>query len=59
MSLLKAKGVEYMLSFLRLPQAHVSPSISEAVNAAASWPRNDISLYFLRRNVEKPFKEAL
>ena len=36
-TLLKAKGVEYMLSFLRhLPQAHVSPSLSEAVNAAAA-----------------------
>lgn len=34
-TLVKAKGVETMLSFLRhLPQAHVSPATSEAVNAA-------------------------
>ena len=33
----EAKGVETMLSFLRhLPQAHVAPNTSEAVNAAAS-----------------------
>ncbi|CAE7505772.1 Npepps [Symbiodinium sp. CCMP2592] len=32
-----AKGVETMLSFLRhLPQAHVAPNTSEAVNAAAA-----------------------
>lgn len=36
-SLLQAKGVETMLSFLRhLPQAHVAPNTSEAVNAAAA-----------------------
>eukprot|EP00439_Symbiodinium_sp_Y106_P074700 s2007_g14.t1 len=33
----EAKGVETMLSFLRhLPQAHVAPNTSEAVNAAAA-----------------------
>lgn len=36
-TLVKAKGVETMLSFLRhLPQAHVSPATSETVNAAAA-----------------------
>ncbi|CAK9072007.1 Puromycin-sensitive aminopeptidase [Durusdinium trenchii] len=36
-TLVKAKGVETMLSFLRhLPQAHVAPATSEAVNAAAA-----------------------
>ncbi|CAK8989898.1 unnamed protein product [Durusdinium trenchii] len=36
-TLTEAKGVETMLSFLRhLPQAHVAPATSEAVNAAAA-----------------------
>jgi len=36
-TLIKAKGVETMLSIVRhMPHAHVSPSMSEAINAAAA-----------------------
>eukprot|EP00441_Pelagodinium_beii_P027235 CAMPEP_0197664348 /NCGR_PEP_ID=MMETSP1338-20131121/58579_1 /TAXON_ID=43686 ORGANISM="Pelagodinium beii, Strain RCC1491" /NCGR_SAMPLE_ID=MMETSP1338 /ASSEMBLY_ACC=CAM_ASM_000754 /LENGTH=358 /DNA_ID=CAMNT_0043242965 /DNA_START=23 /DNA_END=1099 /DNA_ORIENTATION=- len=37
LTLIKAKGIETMLSIVRhMPHAHVSPSMSEAINAAAA-----------------------